>query len=122
MNLTDTAVSIHPYFKVRDTELEVFKRLAQDLVETTRGEMGCLYYGFSYSEGEAFCREGYKDADSLVAHLDNVSDLLQKLENIVEVVRVEVHGPENEIAKLRSWHSIQELSPKFFVLEAGFRN
>ena len=122
MNLTDTAVTFHPYFKVSDEKLEVFKRIAQDLVETTRGEMGCLYYGFSYSDGEAFCREGYKDADSLVAHLDNVGDLLQKLENIVEAVRVEVHGPEKEIAKLREWQAIEELNPTFFVLEAGFRN
>ena len=122
MNLTDTAVTFHPYFKVSDEKLEVFKRIAQDLVETTRGEMGCLYYGFSYSDGEAFCREGYKDADSLVAHLDNVGDLLQKLENIVEAVRVEVHGPEKEIAKLREWRAIEKLNPTFFVLEAGFRN
>ena len=120
--MTDTAVTFHPYFKVGDEKLEVFKRIAQDLVETTRGEMGCLYYGFSYSDGEAFCREGYKDADSLVAHLDNVGDLLQKLENIVEAVRVEVHGPEKEIAKLREWQAIEKLNPTFFVLEAGFRN
>ena len=122
MDLPDKAVSIHPYFKVRDTELEVFKRLAQDLVETTRGEMGCLYYGFSYADGEAFCREGYKNAESLVAHLDNVGDLLERVNTIAEIFRLEVHGPEKEIAKLREWPSLQRLNPKYFLLEAGFRN
>ena len=68
MELSDTTVTMHPYLKVSNENLESFKRLAQDLLETTRGEMGCLYYGFSYSDGEAFCRVGYKNAESLLAH------------------------------------------------------
>ena len=122
MDLPDTAVTIHPYFKVSRENLAFFKRLAHDLVETTRGEMGCLFYGFSYSEDEAFCREGYKDAESLVAHLDNVRGLLERLEHIAENSRLEVHGPEEEIAKLKEWLSMKKLSPKYFVIETGFRN
>lgn len=122
MDLPDTAVTIHPYLKVSDENLEAFKRLAQDLIETTRGEMGCLYYGFSYGDGEAFCREGYKNAESLVAHLDNVGDLLQRLNTIAEVLRLEVHGPEEEISKLRECLSMKRLNPKYYVIEAGFRN
>ena len=122
MNSSDSFVTIHPYFKVSDEKLEAFKRLAGDLIEITRGEMGCLFYGFTYADGEAYCREGYKDADSLVSHLDNVSDLLQKIESISDLSRLEIHGPQDEIAKLREWSSIQNLNPKYFVLEGGFRN
>ena len=122
MSQADKAVTIHPYFKVSDEKLQSFKRLAEDLVETTRGEMGCLFYGFTYSEGEAYCREGYKDAESLVSHLDNVRDLLQKLEDISELSRLEVHGPQEEIDKLREWPLIKKLSPKYYLLEGGFRN
>jgi len=122
MNQSDNAVSINPYFKVSNEKLQAFKRLAEDLIEVTRGEMGCLFYGFSYADGEAYCREGYKDADSLVSHLDNVSDLLQKLESISELARLEVHGPQDEIAKLREWPSIKKLNPKYYLLEGGFRN
>ena len=122
MNQSDNVVTIHPYFKVSDEELQAFKRLAEDLIEVTRGEMGCLFYAFSYADGEAYCREGYKDADSLVSHLDNVRDLLQKLESISELVRLEVHGPQGELDKLREWPSLKNLNPKYYVLEEGFRN
>ena len=122
MNQSDNAVSINPYFKVSNEKLQAFKRLAEDLIEVTRGEMGCLFYGFSYADDEAYCREGYKDADSLVSHLDNVSDLLQKLESISELARLEVHGRQDEIAKLREWPSIKKLNPKYYLLEGGFRN
>ena len=121
MNYFDNAVSINCYFKISDENLQGFKRLSVDLIEVTRGEMGCLFYGFSYADGEAFCREGYKDADSLVSHLDNVRALLQKLESISELVRLEVHGPQQEIDKLREWPSIKKLSPKYYVLEGGVR-
>jgi len=59
MDLHDSSVSIHPYFKVSKEDLESFKQLADDLIETTRGEMGCICYGFSFAEGEAYCREKY---------------------------------------------------------------
>jgi len=122
MNQSDHSVTIHSCFTVSDGKMQAFKRLAQDLIETTRGEMGCLFYGFSYADGEAYCREGYKDADSLVAHLNNVGDLLQKLERISELTRLEVHGPQDEITKLREWPSLKKLSPKYYILEEGFRN
>ena len=122
MNYSDNAVSIHSYFKISDENLQGFKRLSVDLIEVTRGEMGCLFYGFSYADGEAYCREGYKDADSLVSHLDNVSDLFEKLVSISELVRLEVHGPQDEITKLREWPSIKKLNPKYYLVEGGFRN
>ena len=122
MSHSDKAVTIHPYFKVSDENLQAFKRLAEDLIEITRGEMGCIFYGFTYSENEAYCREGYKDAESLVSHLDNVRDLVQRLLSISELARLEVHGPKEEIDKLREWPSIKKLSPKYYVLEGGFKN
>ena len=122
MNQVDNFVSIHSYFKLSDQNLQVFKRLAGDLIEVTRGEMGCLFYGFSYADGEAYCREAYKNADSFVSHLENVGDLLLKMENIVELVRFEVHGSGDEIAKLREWPSIKKLNPRYYYLEGGFRN
>jgi len=122
MDQSDTVVSIHPYLKIRDENLSAFKSLANDLIETTRGEIGCLYYGFSYTEGEAYCREGYKDAESLVAHLDNVGDLLERVKTIAEFFRIEVHGPKEEIAKLRECLPMQAINPKYYVYEAGFRH
>ena len=120
MELQDTAVSIHPYFKISPTNLDDFKYLADDLIETTRGEMGCLCYGFSFANDEAFCRQTYKNADSALAHLSNVEDLLEKLIEIAELSRLEIHGSKQELSKLQ--YPLKRLSPKYFVLEGGFRN
>ena len=122
MNQFDKAVTLHPYFKVRDENLQLFKRLAEDLIEITRGEMGCLYYGISFSKDEAHCREAYKNAETLLAHLDHVSDLLERIEKIAEISRVEIHGPASELAKVMEFEPMKRLNPKYFVLEGGFRN
>jgi hypothetical protein len=66
------------------------------------------------------CREGYKDADALLAHLENVGALLQKALQIAELVRLEVHAPKAEMPKLKK--AMAGLNPQFFVLEGGFRN
>ena len=122
MDLQDRVVSIHPYFKVSDENLEAFKSLANDLIETTRGEMGCLYYGFSFAKDEVYCREAYKNAETLLAHLDNVADLRERVSRIAEILRLEIHGPVEELAKIKEFDPMKKLNPKYFVLEGGFRN
>jgi len=38
---------------------------------------------------------------------------------ISELIRLEIHGPEQELEKLRE--PLAELKPQFFVLKYGFR-
>lgn len=115
----DTCCTIAPYFKVSADKLEAFKSLCERFVEKTSEEPKCLYYGFSFDEDEAHCREGYEGADGILEHLDNVSSLLEESLQIAEFTRLEIHGPEEELAKLRE--PLAELKPRFFVLEYGFR-
>ncbi|MFC1798824.1 hypothetical protein ACFLZL_03355 [Thermodesulfobacteriota bacterium] len=65
------------------------------------------------------CREGYPDAEGLLFHLENVGSLLQEALGIADLTRLEIHGPEYEISKLRQ--PLDELKPQFFTLEYGFR-
>ena len=74
----DTCCTIHPYFKVHDGRLEAFKTLCARMVETTDREPKCLYYGFSFDGHEAHCREGYEDAEGLLAHLEGIGPLLEE--------------------------------------------
>lgn len=122
MDLSDTVVSIHTYFKIEEENLIAFKKLSVDLIETTRGEMGCMFYSVSYAKGEACFREGYKDAESLVAHLDNAQDLLQRINSVAVLLELEVHAPSDEIAKLREWPSMKHLDPQYYIMEGGFRS
>ena len=119
MATQDTCCTIVPYFKVHDGKMDEFKAGCDAFVEKTSSEPGCLYYGFSFEGDTAHCREGYDSAESLLAHLENVGPLLQEALKISDIARLEVHGPEGELAKLRE--PLAGLNPQFFTLEYGFR-
>ena len=119
MATEDTCCTIVPYFTVTDENRQEFLDGCEAFVEATSSEPGCLYYGFSVSGNEIHCREGYRDAESLLAHLDNVGALLQEALKISELTRFEIHGPEAELEKLRD--PLADLNPQFFLLEYGFR-
>jgi quinol monooxygenase YgiN len=119
MPTIDRCVSLHPYFAVPENNLDAFKLLCEKFVAQTSTEPRCLYYGFSFNGGEVHCREGYEDADGLLAHLDNVKSLLDEALTLAQVIRLEVHGPEDELAKLRE--PLAAFNPAFFVLKYGIR-
>jgi quinol monooxygenase YgiN len=119
MPVQDKSVTIGPYFNVQPGKLPEFKKLCERFMQQTSTEPGCLYYGFAFDGDLAFCREGYVDAEALLAHVKNVSSLIQEALKISTLARIEVHGSEQELAKLRS--HLAGLNPQYFVLEYGFR-
>jgi quinol monooxygenase YgiN len=108
-----------PCFKVQSDKLEEFKKLCGQFVEKTSAEPKCLYYGWSFDGNLAYCREGYEDAAALLAHLENVGSLLEEALKISEIDRLEIHGPAEDLAKLRE--PLADLGPRFLELEYGFR-
>jgi quinol monooxygenase YgiN len=119
MATQDKCCTIVPYFKVPGDKLGEFKALCEKFVEKSHTEPKCLYYGFSFDGDQAHCREGYQDADGLLVHLENVGALLDQALQIAELTRLEIHGTEVELAKLRE--PLANLKPQFFTLEYGFR-
>ena len=119
MATQDKCCTILPYFQVSSGKIEAFQRLCEQFVEKTKLESKCLYYGFSFDGDLVHCREGYEDAEALLAHLDNVGYLLKEALKISELTRLEIHGPEEELAKLRE--PLSNLQPQFFTLQYGFR-
>lgn len=119
MATQDRCVTIVPYFKVSDGKMAAFKEVCAQCVTQTQSESGCLYYGFSFNGNEAFCREGYENADGALTHLGNVGALLGELLKLAELTKLEVHGPEEELAKLRA--PLAAFNPAYFTLEYGFR-
>jgi hypothetical protein len=119
MATQDKCCTLVPYFKVANGKLEAFKDLCEDFVDKTSDESKCLYYGFSFDEDQAHCREGYEDAEGVLTHLDNVGTLLGEALKISDLTRLEIHGPEEELTKLRE--PLAHLKPQFFALEYGFR-
>jgi quinol monooxygenase YgiN len=119
MATEDRTVSIVPYFKIHAGKMHEAKAICERFVERTKSEPGCYYYGFSFSGDTAFCREAYKDGDAALAHIQNVGDLLAEFGKITDMLRLELHGPETELAKMRG--PLADLKPQYFVLEYGFR-
>lgn len=119
MATQDKCCTIVPYFKVHSGQLEAFKTLCERFVEKTSKEPKCLYYGFCFNDDQVHCREGYEDAEGALVHLENVGSLLEEALEISDIIRLEVHGPEEELTKLRG--PLAELNPQFFTLKYGFR-
>lgn len=118
MSTHDKCCSIAPYFKIANGQIINFKNLCEQFVARASKEERCLYYGFSFNGDEAYCREGYKDAEGLLIHLDNVDDLLKQALDMAEIIRLEIHGPEEELKKL--YKPLAQFKPQFFILEYGF--
>jgi quinol monooxygenase YgiN len=116
----DKSCSIHPYFKVHEGQIDAFRSLCERFIELTRTEDGCQFYGFSFDGDLVHCRESYRDAEGLLNHLGNVGDTLAEALQISDIVRLEVHGPADELAKLKE--PLADHSPQYFELEYGFRN
>ena len=115
----DTCCTLVPYFEVQEGQLAAFKALGPKFVAKTRTEPGCVHYAFSFSGNTAHCREGSVDAAAVLAHLQNVGELLGEARKISKIVRLEVHAPSAEIEKLRG--PMASLNPQFFSLEEGIR-
>ena len=115
MNPLSNFVSFHPYFKVHPGELETFKAAFPAFIEKTAAEEKNLFYGFTINGDEVFCREGYTDAEGVLAHLDNVGAMLAEALKIGDLTRLELHGPTNELDKLRK--PLAHLNPVCFVVE-----
>lgn len=115
----DTCCTLVPYFEVPQENLAAFKALGPKFVAKTSTESGCIHYAFSFSGNIAHCREGYENADGILAHLKNVGELLGEALKIAKIIRLEVHAPAGEIEKLRG--PLESLNPQYFVLEEGIR-
>ena len=80
----------------------------------------CLYYGFAvHDENEVFCREGYKNAQGLLNHLDEVTEELKVATGLVgeNGLQVSVIGPKLELEVLKD--PLGPLGTTFFELDGG---
>ena len=102
---------------MRPGKIEAAKAVFPQFVEKTVAEQENLFYGFTVNGDEIFCREAYKSANGLLAHLKNVAAPLSEMLKVADLIRVEVHGPAEELEKLKT--PIAHLNPSWFALEAS---
>lgn len=116
--MASPAVSIHPYFKVHPGKIEQAKALLPAFVARTKEDPACERYEFTIAGDTIFCRELYRDAAALLAHVGYVDAQLKAMLAIADLVRVEIHGPASELAKLKQ--PFADLNPTWYEFVAGF--
>ena len=119
MSALSNFVSFHPYFKVHPGKLEAVKAGFPRFLEKTATERKNLFYGFTINGDEIFCREGYTDAEGVLAHLDNVGALFTEMLTMADLTRVEVHGPSAELEKLKE--PLAHLNPAWFTIQCSVK-
>jgi len=117
MSTFDNAVSIHPYFKIKEGQMDACKSFLAQFTEKVATEEKCLYFNFTFKGDVLCCREAYRDADGVQAHLDNVGALLGELLGIADLVRIELHGPAEELEKLKP--AFADFNPDYFTCACG---
>ena len=110
-------VSLHPYFRAHPGKIEAAKAAFPQFIEKTATEKENLFYGFTVNGDEILCREAYESAEGLLAHLDNVAAPLSEILRVADLIRIEVHGPAEELEKLKA--PLAHLNPAWFTLEAS---
>ena len=116
--MSTAPVSIHPYFKVQPGKLPAAKEVLSKFIQRTQTEEAVLNYEFTIHEDTVFCRESYRDAAAALAHLSNVGEILAEMLQVSELIRLELHGPAEELAKLKE--PLASLDVSYFTWECGF--
>jgi quinol monooxygenase YgiN len=117
MSTFDNAVSIHPYFKIHEGQMDACKSFLAQFNEKVANEEACLHYNFTLKGDVLCCREAYHHADGVQAHLENCGELLGEFLKIADLTRIEVHGPADELEKLKP--TFADFNPEYFVCECG---
>ena len=115
--MSQPAVSIHPYFKIHPGKLAAAQALLPAFVARTASEPACLSYEFTISDEVVFCRESYRNAEGALTHLGNVDALLKELLAMADLARLEIHGPAEEIEKLKE--PLAAFNPTWVVFACG---
>ena len=113
-------VTVVPYFTVPEGKMDEFKAgFPKFYAGTKAGTSECHYYGFCGHENKVFCREGYKSAAGVLAHLGDVKEALDAAVGIVgpSGLDLSVMGPAAELAKLKE--AMGPLGAKFWELDTG---
>jgi quinol monooxygenase YgiN len=116
----DKSCTVTAFFKVKPDKQDAFEQLADRFVEKTRNESGIRAYGWSFNADEAHCRQRYQNAAGFLEHVENVFSLFQEALTISDCTRLAIHGPEDELAKLRQPLAEIDLL-QYFILRNSFR-
>ncbi len=113
-------ISLIGYFTIPAENASTFRKNCEKMVALRDKEPGHLASAYSFDDnGGAVSREDYVSADAVIEHMRIGAHVFESTKALVEITGVEVHGPRDELEKLRG--TLEPMQPRFFVTEYGFR-
>ena len=119
MTIQDTWCTVDAYFSVKPGNEAAFEDVIDRFVRETSNEKGIRNYGWSSNGEEIHCRQGYLNAEGFLEHVANVRHIFEEAVTIAECSRLAIHGPEDELAKLRE--PMAGIPLQYFNLTHSFR-
>merc|ERR1712198_60091 len=118
----DTHITILVEFTVPDGRMDEFKAGFPKFYEATKkgaGAAGCYYYSFGLLGNTVYCREGYKDVESVQKHGADIKEMMEEPMKAIgaENLKINVVGPQADIDKLRP--KLEPRGAVFWNLDAG---
>lgn len=117
MSTFDNAITIHPYFKIKEGQMEACKSFLTQFCEKVASEGGA---STTTSLSRRMCCSAERPIETpprCSRIWKTAVRLLGEFGKITEVMRVEVHGPAAELEKLKA--GLAGLNPEYFVCECG---
>ena len=110
-------VSVHPYFKVHPGKVAEFQAILPDMIAKVAAEPGTLAYEIGANGDEFMFREAYDGAAGWQSHMANTDPIVARLLQVATVRRLEIHGPAQELDKLRA--QVSAMNPVWYIRETG---
>jgi len=117
--MSDTHLALAVIFDVPEGQ-EFKSFFPKFYAKVKTGTKDCIYYGFATCGNKVLCREGYKGAAGLMAHMGEVKEDLEKMIKQIgkERVKILMSGPASELDKVKP-HMDGRLTVKYVELDSG---
>ena len=113
-------VTVIGYFDIPTGNADPFRANCEAMLALRDKEPGHLATAYSFDKDTtATSREDYENAEAVIRHMELGRHIYESTTGLVDITRVEVHGPAAELEKLDALFS--DLSPRFYVTEFAFR-
>merc|ERR1712013_757118 len=101
LTMSDTHLALAVIFDVPEGQ-EFKSFFPKFYAKVKTGTKDCIYYGFATCGNKVLCREGYKGAAGLMAHMGEVKEDLEKMIKQIgkERVKILMSGPASELDKV----------------------
>lgn len=107
-------VTVHAYFRIAPSHRETVGRLIGELELRATENLEVLFHEASFCSDDLALRFAFPSAEPLLDHLAGTSEWFERLLTGTELLRIEVHGPEQELALLRG--PLGVFMPEWYVL------